>query len=105
MEPLPHPNLDRVYTIMGYQPFQIALAGGPMLVGMQLSNDFQWGWWGIVGSVVLGLVLLRVSGVIRERFPGRSLIHLQKNLNMAQRYRPERDRQHVPLILDPAWFE
>ncbi|MCL6567532.1 MAG: hypothetical protein K6T35_01265 [Meiothermus silvanus] len=23
----------------------------------------------------------------------------------AQRYRPERDRQHVPLILDPAWFE
>jgi len=86
MEPLPHPNLDRVYTIMGYQPFQIAMAGGPMLVGMQLSNDFKWGWWGILASVVVGL-------------------HLQKNLVMGQRYRPERDRQHVPLILDPDWFE
>jgi hypothetical protein len=90
---------------MGYQPFQIAMAGGPMLVGMQLSNDFGWGWWGILASVMVGLALLRLSGVIRDRFPGQALVHLQKNLVMGQRYRPERDRQHVPLILDPDWFE
>lgn len=105
MEPLPHPNLDRAYTIMGYQPSQIALAGLIMFGGMQLSNDLGWGWWGIGGSLLLTIVALRLSGSLRDNFPGRALVHLQKNIAMAQRYEPARDRQHIPLMLDPRQFE
>lgn len=101
MDPLPHPNLDRVYTIMGYQPFQIGLAGGVLLVGMQLNQSLQGGWWGIGLSSGAAFTVLRLSAFLRDRFPGRALAHLRANTAMAQRYVPRRDRRHVPLVLDP----
>jgi len=101
MEPLRCPNLDRVYTIMGYQPVQIGLVGLVLFGGMQLGNGLGWGWWGIGGSFLAAFVVLRFSGLLRNNFPGRALIHLQKNIAMGQHYRPTRDRQHVPLVLDP----
>lgn len=97
---LPYPNLDRVYTIMGYQPGQIGLAGALMLGGMQLSNNLHWGWPGILASFIVAFLGLRFSSYLRDRYPGRALWCLQKNIQMPQHFIPDRDRQHVPLILE-----
>lgn len=100
MDPLPHPNLDRVYTFMGYQPFQIVLAGAVLFGGMQLNQSLKGGWWGIGLSLAAAFAVLRLSALLRDRFPGRAFAHLRANVSMAQRYVPGRDRQHVPLVLE-----